>query len=185
MKSDEWSQAKDVGSSVWEAVKRSGDGIAQAAKRLAQLQRIQAQMQKLRTRRRNTLYAIGEQVYALHGRGKVRNRDVLKSCGELDLIARQLADLHRQVEELREQARQPCATQEPVDDSFLTDDDDLDEATDDVEISGPEDEQEEAGQPEDDQEPAEEVEAQEPEHEQHDDYGDDQHEGHEDDEHQH
>jgi hypothetical protein len=80
-------------------------------------------MQRLRARRRDTLQTIGEQVYALHGRGRVRNRDVLQNCEALDQIACQLADLHRQVEELREQARRPASTQEPLDDSFLTDDD--------------------------------------------------------------
>ena len=123
MTSDERNQATGLGGGVWDALKRGGDSLAQAARRLAQVQRLQSQMQRLRARRRDTLQTIGEQVYALHGRGRVRNRDVLQNCEALDQIACQLADLHRQVEELREQARRPASTQEPLDDSFLTDDD--------------------------------------------------------------
>jgi hypothetical protein len=123
MTSDERNQATGPGGGVWDALKRGGDSLAQAARRLAQVQRLQSQMQRLRARRRDTLQAIGEQVYALHGRGRVRNRDVLQNCEALDQIACQLADLHRQVEELREQARRPASTQEPLDDGFLTDDD--------------------------------------------------------------
>ena len=123
MTSDERNQATGLGGGVWDALKRGGDSLAQAARRLAQVQRLQSQMQRLRARRRDTLQTIGEQVYALHGRGRVRNRDVLQNCEALDQIACQLADLHRQVEELREQARRPASTQEAIYVGFLTDDD--------------------------------------------------------------
>jgi cell division protein FtsB len=177
MTSDERNQATGLGGGVWDALKRGGDSLAQAARRLAQVQRLQSQMQRLRARRRDTLQAIGEQVYALHGRGRVRNRDVLQNCEALDQIACQLADLHRQVEELREQARRPSSTQEPLDDSFLTDDD-FDEE---MEIAEPADAEPVDVETHDEQEFA----ADEETHPSQDQPENDERQGHEDDEREH
>ncbi len=160
MEKDGWEQAKQASGSVWKQIKRGGESAADAAQRAMHIQRLKAQMRKLRSQRRKTIYAIGEQVYALHARGKVRNLDVLDNCQSIDEFMQQVAQLQEQIDSIRAQGRRARAdAQELTDDSFLTEEEDVEEEeaaedepadTDDADLDEAPDAEVEADEPEGD-----------------------------------
>ncbi len=73
-------------------------------KRSAAIRRLQGEREKL-------IKQIGEKVYTLHTRGKVRNKDVLADCLKIDEILGEIERLRKEIEELRRQMR---AAEEPL-----------------------------------------------------------------------
>ncbi len=100
-------------------------------------QRVRA-IRHLRGEQQALLATIGGKVYALHRRGKVRNRDVLVECERIDEILAHIGRLRNEIEEIRRQSTRPEIQLMDVSDEQL--------------LTGPEEEME----------PEEEVEAAEP-----------------------
>jgi hypothetical protein len=69
-------------------------------------QRIRA-IRHLRSEQQKVLTTIGGKVYALHRRGKVRNRDVLAECQRIDEILAHIARLRNEIEQIKRKSTRP------------------------------------------------------------------------------
>lgn len=149
-------QPRNVGSNMWEHLKRGGESAAESAQRHFSIQRLNSRIRRLKRRRRKLFYAIGDKVYALHRKGKVRHADVLPSCEGIDAIVEEIGKLLDEIQIIQAGASHPDAEPEPPqDDGFLTvaEDDQADEA--DAEITADETPEQDAkaGPPAADEEP--------------------------------
>jgi len=112
-------QARQTGASIWETIKRTSGSAAEAAQRALQVQRLNAQIRKLEARQRKVVFSIGRKVYELHGMGKVRNKDVLDDCLQIDQLTEQVQAVKVQIEQIRAEAKER-PSDELEDSSFLT-----------------------------------------------------------------
>ncbi|MCD6352397.1 MAG: hypothetical protein J7M26_09785 [Armatimonadetes bacterium] len=69
-------------------------------------QRVRA-IRRLRAQQQTSLTTIGAKVYALHRKGKVRNKDVLAECEHIDEILAHIARLKKEIEEIRLHSSRP------------------------------------------------------------------------------
>ena len=114
-------QPRNVGSNMWEHLKRGGESAAESAQRHFSIQRLNSRIRRLKRRRRKLFYAIGDKVYALHRKGKVRHADVLPSCEGIDGIVEEIGKLLDAIQVIQAGASHPDAEPDPPqDDGFLT-----------------------------------------------------------------
>lgn len=76
------------------------DEKAAITSRLRTIRRLRADQQRL-------LSTIGAKVYTLHTRGKVRNRDVLADCQQIDDILARIERLRKEIEEIKRRSTRP------------------------------------------------------------------------------
>lgn len=96
-----WAQVKTFLARLFSRGREGVETLAESLDRQAALQRLAAQGRRLKHQRQELLVTMGKKVYALHRRGKVRNRDVLGDCKRIDEIGEELAQLQQQIEEIR------------------------------------------------------------------------------------
>jgi len=84
-----------------EAIRKSSDAAGKWIDLQAEIGRRTARIRRLQGEREKLIRQIGEKVYTLHTRGKVRNRDVLEDCVRIDEILGEIERLRREIEELR------------------------------------------------------------------------------------
>jgi len=99
--SDFMSRASELGGLLWRRARRGGEAAAEAFEQQASIQRLVGQVRKLDRERRSLFTEMGAKVYALHGQGKVRNRDVLEDCRRVDDIGAEMTRLRQQMEDIR------------------------------------------------------------------------------------
>jgi len=76
------------------------DEKAAITSRLRTIRRLRADQQRI-------LSTIGAKVYTLHTRGKVRNRDVLADCQQIDDILAQIERLKKEIEDIKRRSTRP------------------------------------------------------------------------------
>jgi hypothetical protein len=96
--------------------------------RQSRVQLLKNQVRTLARERQSLVMTIGRKVYALHSRGKVKNRDVLSDCLRLDQNRGEIEDLKRKIEEIRLASLGEMAPVDLEDDSFLGEDEPAGEA---------------------------------------------------------
>lgn len=99
--SDTWEQVRQFFARLFSRGRHGMETVAETLDRQAKIQRLAGQVRTLARERNNLVVTIGKKVYALHTRGKVKNRDVLADCKRIDAIRDEIADLKRQIEEIR------------------------------------------------------------------------------------
>lgn len=99
--SDTWEQIRQFLARLFSRGRHGVETVAETLDRQAKIQRLAGQVRTLARERNSLVVTIGKKVYALHTRGKVKNRDVLADCRRIDQIRDQIADLKRQIEEIR------------------------------------------------------------------------------------
>ncbi len=156
-----WMQLKQFCSRLFRSSKHGMETLAETLDRQAAIQRLAAQARALSRERNQLVVTIGKKVYALHRRGKVKNRDVLADCKRIDEIRDQIESLKAQIEEIRRKAAGDLGEAELEDDSFLAEEEAAEEGG--AEAAPAEEGEAEAGAAEAVAEPAPEPEAAEPE----------------------
>jgi len=114
-----WTQLKQFCSRLFRTSKHGMETLAETLDRQAAIQRLAAQARALSRERNQLVVTIGKKVYALHRRGKVKNRDVLADCKRIDEIRDQIESLKAQIEEIRRKAAGDLGEAELEDDSLL------------------------------------------------------------------
>lgn len=114
-----WTQLKQFCSRLFRSSKHGMETLAETLDRQAAIQRLAAQARALSRERNQLVVTIGKKVYALHRRGKVKNRDVLADCKRIDEIRDEIEKLKAQIEEIRRKAAGDLGEAELEDDSFL------------------------------------------------------------------
>ncbi len=99
--SDSWEQIRQFFARLFSRGRHGMETVAETLDRQAKIQRLAGQVRALARERNSLVVTIGKKVYALHTRGKVKNRDVLADCKRIDQIRDEIADLKRQIEEIR------------------------------------------------------------------------------------
>jgi hypothetical protein len=94
-------RVQELGRLFWRNAKESGEAAAEAIEQHAQVQRLALQVRKLDKERSVLIGQIGAKVYSLHGRGKVRNQDVLGDCKRIDEIIADITKLQKDIELIR------------------------------------------------------------------------------------
>jgi regulator of replication initiation timing len=93
--SDAMSKAKRLAGDTW-------GGISSAVSTQWQIRRLQKQIADLVEERDRVLLEMGQKVYALYGRDKVRNADLLGLCRQIEDVGRQIEGLNQQIRALSE-----------------------------------------------------------------------------------
>ena len=93
--SDRLSKAKQAASETW-------SGLASAVSTQWQIRKLQKEIAELVEERDQLMVEIGHKVYALHGRGKVKNADLLDICRRIEGIGAGVDALNRQIRDLSE-----------------------------------------------------------------------------------
>jgi seryl-tRNA synthetase len=99
--SDTWQQIREFFARLFSRGKHGVETVAESLDRQAKIQRLAGQVRALARERNSLVITIGKKVYALHTRGKVKNRDVLADCKRIDQIRDEIAEFKRQIEEIR------------------------------------------------------------------------------------
>ncbi len=121
MSEDTGQQPGNVAGNIWEYVKRSGENAAEKAQRHFSVQRLNSRIRGLKRKRRKLLYAIGEKVYELHKKGKVRHSEVLPSCQSIDGIITEIGKLVDEIQVIKAGAAHlDTEPDQPQDTGFLT-----------------------------------------------------------------
>lgn len=94
-------RVQELGRLFWRSAKESGEAAAEAIEQRAQIQRLALGVRKLDKERSTLIRQIGAKVYSLHGKGKVRNQDVLVDCQRIDQIITEIAKLQKEIEAIR------------------------------------------------------------------------------------
>jgi hypothetical protein len=139
MSEDTGQQPENLAGNIWEYVKRSGENAAEKVQRHFSVQRLNSRIRGLKRKRRKLLYAIGEKVYELHKKGKVRHSEVLPSCESIDRIIDEIGKLVDEMQAIKAGAAHPdTESDQPRDNGFLTvaEDDEAAEAVAKVNTSG-------------------------------------------------
>ncbi len=139
MSEDTWEEARSVGRRLWDGLKRATASASEAADRTLTIARLRSSVKRLHKQRRKVQRIIGEKVYALHRKGKVRNADILHECERIDEMRNRIEETEQRIEEL--QKEEPEETDELEDDSFLTDEEEAEETATPVEVETPETEE--------------------------------------------
>jgi len=113
---DRLSQAKEFASEKW-------GGLATALSTQRQMRALHKQITDLVGERDRLMADIGLKVYALYGRGKVRNADLLPLCERITAIGERIEGLNEQVRELAEPTPRGGLAEAPVaDDTEIPED---------------------------------------------------------------
>ena len=99
-----WQQTRQIYDRLLCGSKHSAGAIAESVRRRAGMQKLAASIRGLNRERSRLIRSIGKKVYSLHGRGQVRNRDVLSDCLRIDEAGQEIEALQEQIEELRREA---------------------------------------------------------------------------------
>lgn len=99
--SDMMTRIQELGRLFWRSARESGEAAAEAIEHRAQIQRLALQIRRLDRERSDLIRQIGGKVYSLHGRGKVRNQDVLGDCVRVDAIIAEIGTLRQEIERVR------------------------------------------------------------------------------------
>ena len=90
---------------VWTDLRRGarelGETTTDRLQRYRRIQDLNAQIRKARARREELHVLMGRKVYALHKKGKVANKDLLKQCEEIDELARAMDQCQEELDRLR------------------------------------------------------------------------------------
>jgi seryl-tRNA synthetase len=121
--SDHLSRAKEFAS------EKFGD-LSEALSTHQKVRHLQRQIADLVAERDRVMIEIGRKVYALYGREKVRNADILPLCGRIDEIGQRVDALNVQVRELAQPKPKGVLSDVP-----LTDDSELAAEADEVEAA--------------------------------------------------
>ena len=120
--SDRLSKAKEFAGEKW------GE-LASAVGTQRQLRGLQRQIAQLVGERDRLMVEIGRKVYALYGRDKVRNADILPLCERIETIGEKIEALNDKVRELLQpKPRGELADTDVADDTELTDEAEEEEA---------------------------------------------------------
>lgn len=124
--SDIVTRMKELGNLFWRSAKEGGEAAADAIEQRAAIQRLAGHIRKLDKERTALIRSIGAKVYTFHGKGKVRNQDVLGDCTRIDAILSEISDLQKQIERIR-LASLEQGIEVPIlaDEAPLTEEDDL------------------------------------------------------------
>ena len=93
--SDAMSKARRVAGDAW-------GGISSAMSTQWQIRGLQKQIADLVEERDGVLLQMGHKVYALYGRDKVKNADLLGLCRQIEDIGRQIDGLNQEIRALSE-----------------------------------------------------------------------------------
>ncbi len=93
--SDKLSKAKKLAGETW-------SGLTTAVSTQWQIRGLQKQIADLVEQRDRLLMEIGHKVYALYGRGKVKNADLLELCRRIEEASRTVDGLNQRIRELSE-----------------------------------------------------------------------------------
>lgn len=98
---DMMNRMRDLGRLFLRSAKETGESAAEMIEQRTQIQRLAGQVRRLDKERNGLIRQIGAKVYGLHGRGKVRNQDVLVDCERIDAIIGDIAKLKHEIEQIR------------------------------------------------------------------------------------
>ena len=152
-----WEQIKDFCARLFSRGRHGVETLSESLDRQARIQRLAGQARGLARERNTLITTIGKKVYALHGRGKVKNRDVLGDCLRIDEIREEIEKLKHQIEEIRLASMGELPEIELEDDSLLAEEEPVDEPP--AEVEATDEEAEEMAPPEADGPAPEEEEA--------------------------
>ena len=93
--SDRFSKAMGLAGEKW------GE-LTSAVNTQRKVRGLQKQIADLVTERDRAMAEIGRKVYALYGRDKVRNQDILPLCARIDALGKQIEELNAKVREVAE-----------------------------------------------------------------------------------
>ncbi|MFQ6096231.1 MAG: hypothetical protein ACE5O2_00785 [Armatimonadota bacterium] len=74
---------------------------AEKIQRYRRLQQLSAEIKNARARRQDIFVLMGRKVYALHKKGKVANKDLLKQCEEIDELLRTVEKCQAEIDRIR------------------------------------------------------------------------------------
>ncbi len=126
--SSNWEQIKDFCARLFRRGRHGVETLSESLDRQARIQRLAGQARALVRERNNLVTTIGKKVYALHNRGKVKNRDVLGDCLRIDQIRAEIEDLKRKIEEIRLAAVEDMPEMDLEDESLLDEEESASEA---------------------------------------------------------
>ena len=118
----EWESVRAYMDRLFRRSRESVETLAETLDRQAVIQRLAGQARGLVRERNQLLLAVGKKVYTLHLRGKVKNRDVLGDCRQIDQIRARIERLQEQIEEIRRQGAEEPELPIVLDDEELGDD---------------------------------------------------------------
>jgi hypothetical protein len=95
--SDKLSKAKQVAGDTW-------SGLASAVSTQWQIRKLQKEIAEFVEERDRLMMEIGHKVYALHGRGKVKNADLLELCRRIEGLGSSVDALNERIRNLSEPA---------------------------------------------------------------------------------
>jgi hypothetical protein len=98
---DFWEQLKLAFARLFRRGQHGVETMREDLDRRTRIQRLVAQARGLARERNALVTTLGKKVYALHQRGKIKNRDVLSDCLRLDEIRTEIEALKRKIEEIR------------------------------------------------------------------------------------
>lgn len=90
---DRLSKAKEFASAKWA-------GVSETLSTQRQIRGLRGEITESVKARDRLMAEMGQKVYALYGRGKVRNADLLAICERVDEISQSIEGLNRQIQEL-------------------------------------------------------------------------------------
>jgi len=92
---DQLSKAKKLAGETW-------SGLTAAVSTQWQIRGLQKQIAEVVGERDRLMMEIGHKVYALYGRGKVKNADLLELCQQIEEASRNVDSLNQRIRELSE-----------------------------------------------------------------------------------
>lgn len=122
MSDDTWDEARSLGSRIWQELKKATSTAADSADRHLKITKLRRKLKRLISQERDVNRGIGEKVYQLHQKGKVRNTDILEECRHIDELRENMEDIENQIRELQTEKEEKEAELE--DEDFLTDEED-------------------------------------------------------------
>ena len=126
--SDAKKTIRDIGTQLAQWAKSSGTTAAEWWEEKSAIARRTGQIRKLGKQQREVISEMGTKLYALHRRGKVRNRDLLADCARIDEINAEVEKLKAEIEEVRRRRREAALIETPLeDDSPIVDEADAEE----------------------------------------------------------
>jgi len=92
---------KRVGGDLARWGKKSVDNIANAVDTHSEISRLSGKMKRLNEQRDAALAEIGKKVFALYGRGKVANAEIIAECEKVEALAAEVTKLREQMDTVR------------------------------------------------------------------------------------
>jgi predicted hydrocarbon binding protein len=78
-----------------------GETTTDRLQRYRHIQDLNTQIKKARARREELHVLMGRKVYALHKKGKVANKDLLKQCEEIDELVKAMEQCQQEIDRLK------------------------------------------------------------------------------------